>query len=54
MGNPSFQDKVREFIGSIGWKLYIHAVWRGNEDKYFDSFIASEIAAGRIKANSPT
>ncbi len=49
MGTLTWSQKIREFIGNIGWDLFIFAQWKGNEDAYFDSFLACEEAAGRIK-----
>ncbi len=48
MGTLTLEQRIREFIGGIGWRIFIWASWHGNEETYFNSYEASEEAAGRL------
>jgi len=49
MGKESFSRRIRRNLASIGWKLFIWADYRGDEEAYFKALMREEEAFGRIK-----
>lgn len=46
MGPSTLLERIREWIGGLGWRLYIHCVWGGSEERFRNSVVCDLATVG--------